>query len=144
MKDETSRIDIPIAGCRPPFEEKRSAGPSKTPTPTKPPTRPSQTIGVGLGAIPDAQPSTTIYMGTTATISAPNPESIYFSDSVTPPTPPRIKQAPIIKDVRQFAQFDLPMPCDHPIAYIITPAIRNRVPAIKNGGTVSIAKRIPR
>src|SRR5947208_13242659 len=83
-------------------------------------------------------------MGTTATISAANPESIYFSETVTPPLPPRTKQAPIIKDVRQFAQFDLPMPCNHAIPYMITPAIRNRVPAIKNGGTVSIAKRIPR
>src|SRR4029450_2014155 len=55
MKDERRRIDIPIAGCRPPFEEKRRAGPSKMPTPTKPPTKPSQTIGAGLGAIPVAQ-----------------------------------------------------------------------------------------
>src|SRR5439155_10222136 len=115
MKDETSRIDIPIAGCRPLFEEKRSAGASKMPTPIKPPTRPSQRIGIGFGVIPVAQPSTTMYMGTTATISAANPESIYFSDIVTPPLPPRSKQAPIIKDVRQFIQFDLPIPCDDAI-----------------------------
>src|SRR6266568_6360596 len=83
-------------------------------------------------------------MGTIATISAANPESIYFSDIVTPPLPPRSKQAPIIKDVRQFIQFDLPMPCDHAIAYMITPAVRKRVPAIKSGGMVSIANRIPR
>src|SRR4029450_10992608 len=109
MKDETSRIDIPIAGCRPPFEERRSAGPSKTPTPTKPPTRPSQTIGVGLGAIPAAQPRITMQIGTIPTTSPPTPESIYISETVPPPFPPRIKQAPIIKEVRQFVHVDLPI-----------------------------------
>jgi hypothetical protein len=69
---------------------------------------------------------------------------MYFSETVTPPFPPRIKQAPIIKEVRQFVHVDLPMPCDHAIAYMIIPAIRNRLPAIKNGGIVSIANLIPR
>src|SRR5439155_19443994 len=101
MKDETSRIDIPISGCRPSLEEKRSAGPSKTPTPIKPPTRPSQRIGIGLGAIQDAHPSTTMKMETMATISAVNPESIYFLDMVPPPWPRRTKQTPIFKDVRK-------------------------------------------
>src|SRR5713101_2913495 len=83
-------------------------------------------------------------IGTIATITAANPESIYFSEIVTPPFPPRSKQAPIIKDVRQFAQLDLTMPCDQAIAYMIKPARRNRVPAIRNGGIVSIANRMPR
>src|SRR6266550_5266732 len=138
MNEDTNRIDIPIAGCRPPFEEKRRAGPSKIPTPAKPPTRPSQIIGAGLGVMPIAQPRITMYIGTIATISAANPESIYCSEIVTPPLPARSKQAPIIKEVRQFAQLDLPIPCDNAIAYMIIPAIRNRLPAIKNGGMVSI------
>src|SRR5438046_2482383 len=62
-------------------------------------------------------------------MTAANPESIYFSEIVTPPFPPRSKQAPIIKDVRQFAQLDLTVPCDQAIAYMIKPARRNRVPA---------------
>ena len=61
MKDETSRIDIPIAGCRSSFEEKRRAGPNKIPTPTKPPTRASHTIGLGLAAIPDTFDAVTSY-----------------------------------------------------------------------------------
>src|ERR1700745_1683972 len=137
MNEDTSSIDIPIAGCRPPFEEKRKAGPSKMPTPAKPPTRPSQIIGGGLGGIPIAQPKTTRKIETLATISAANPVSIYCSEIVTPPLPARSKQAPIISDVRQFAQLDLPALCDQAIPYMITPANRNRMPAIRNGGMLS-------
>jgi len=83
-------------------------------------------------------------MGTIATINAANPESIYLSEMVTPPFPPSSKQAPIISEVRQLAQLDLPMPCDQAIAYMITPAKTNRAPAIRNGGIVSIENRMPR
>ena len=83
-------------------------------------------------------------MGTIATISAANPESMYCSEIVTPPLPARSKQAPIIKEVRQLAQLDLVIPCDHAIAYMITPAKTNRAPAIRNGGIVSIENLIPR
>src|SRR5262245_48666888 len=83
-------------------------------------------------------------MGTIATISAANPESIYFSEMVTPPLPPRSKQAPIMHDVRQFAQVDVTIPCDQAITYIIRPANTNRAPAIRNGGIVSIENLIPR
>src|SRR5438046_990308 len=114
------------------------------PTPTQPPISASQTIGLGLAAIPVNQPSSTIYIGTIATISAAKPESIYSSEIVTPPLPASSKHAPMIRDVRQFAQLDLLMPCDQAIAYMIRPASTNRAPAIRNGGIVSIAKRIPR
>src|SRR6266403_2859936 len=94
-------------------------------------------------------------MGTIATINAANPESIYCSEIVTPPLPPRSKHAPIMNDVRQFAQVDLPirpsqplrrsrLPCDQAIAYMIMPANTNRAPAIRNGGIVSIENLIPR
>src|SRR6266516_1971608 len=83
-------------------------------------------------------------MGTIATINAANPESIYCSEIVTPPLPASSKQAPIINDVRQFAQVDLPMPCDHAISYMIRRAATNLAPAIRNGGIVSMANRIPR
>src|SRR5206468_12414657 len=94
-------------------------------------------------------------MGTIATISAASPESMYFSEMVTPPFPPSSKQAPIISEVRQLAQLDLVirpsqplrrsrLPCDQAIAYMITPAKTNRAPAIRNGGIVSMANRIPR
>ena len=67
-------MDIPIAGWLPtervvagggdPGEPASTMpakdGPNKIPTPTKPPTRASQIIGLGLGAIPVAQPSSTI------------------------------------------------------------------------------------
>src|SRR6267143_5352243 len=83
-------------------------------------------------------------MGTIATISAARPESMYSSEIVTPPLPARSKHAPMIRDVRQFAQLDLLMPCDQAIAYMISPANTNRAPAIKNGGIVSMANRMPR
>src|SRR6266513_4155301 len=83
-------------------------------------------------------------MGTIATISAASPESMYFSEIVTPPLPASSKHAPMISDVRQFAQLDFPMPCDQAIAYMISPAKTNRAPAIRNGGIVSMANRIPR
>src|SRR6266513_5781383 len=83
-------------------------------------------------------------MGTTATISAASPESMYFSEIVTPPLHASSKQAPIIRDVRQLAQLDLPMPCNQAIAYMINPASTNRAPAIRNGGIVSIENRMPR
>src|SRR5882724_10080418 len=83
-------------------------------------------------------------MGTIATISAANPESIYCSEIVTPPLPASSKHAPMISDVRQFAQLDLVIPCDQAIAYMITPANTNRAPAIRNGGIVSIENRMPR
>src|SRR6266516_7568404 len=94
-------------------------------------------------------------MGTIATISAASPESMYFSEIVTPPLPASSKHAPMISDVRQFAQLDLVirpsqplrrsrLPCDQAIAYMIMPANTNRAPAIKNGGIVSIENRMPR
>src|SRR2546421_11302160 len=83
-------------------------------------------------------------MGTIATINAPNPDSIYGPESVTPPLPPRSKHAPMMNDVRQFAQVDLPIPCDQAIAYMIMPANTNRAPAIRNGGMVSMENRMPR
>src|SRR5215510_8823595 len=83
-------------------------------------------------------------MGTIATINAANPDSIYCSEIVTPPLPPSSKHAPMMNDVRQFAQVDWPIPCDQAIAYMIMPANMNRAPAIKNGGIVSMEKRIPR
>src|SRR5207247_7251584 len=94
-------------------------------------------------------------MGTIATIRAAKPESIYFSEIVTPPLPPSSKHAPIISEVRQFLQFDLPirpsqplrrsrLPCDQATAYMIMPANTNRAPAIKKGGIVSIENRMPR
>src|SRR5215467_14003652 len=83
-------------------------------------------------------------MGTIATISAANPESIYCCEIVTPPLPPRSKHAPMMNDVRQFLQVDLPVPCDQAIAYMINPAKTNRAPAIRNGGIVSMENRMPR
>ncbi len=83
-------------------------------------------------------------MGTIATISAASPESMYFSEIVTPPLPASSKHAPMISEVRQFAQFDLVMPCDQAIAYMISPANTKRAPAIRNGGIVSMANRMPR
>src|SRR5262245_32791701 len=83
-------------------------------------------------------------MGTTATINAANPESIYCSEIVTPPLPPSSKHAPMIADVRQFFQVDLPIPCDQAIRYIMIPANTNRAPAIRNGGIVSMENRMPR
>src|SRR6059058_6460060 len=83
-------------------------------------------------------------MGTIATTSAAKPESIYFSEIVTPPLPPSSKHAPIISEVRQFLQFDSPMPCDQATAYMIMPANTNRAPAIRNGGMVSMENRMPR
>src|SRR6478735_6784063 len=101
-------------------------------------------IGGGGGAIPVVHPSSAMEIGTIATISAANPESIYCSEIVTPPLPPSSKHAPMMKDVRQFAQVDLPMPWDQAIAYMIMPANTNRAPAIRNGGIVSIENLIPR
>src|SRR5213078_3130722 len=83
-------------------------------------------------------------MGTIATISAARPESIYCSEIVTPPLPASSKHAPMTNDVRQFAQVDLPIPCNQAIAYMIMPANTNRAPAIRNGGIVSIENLIPR
>src|SRR6266480_4837210 len=83
-------------------------------------------------------------MGTIATISAASPESMYFSEIVTPPLPASSKHAPMISDVRQLAHVDLPIPCDQAIAYMISPANTNRAPAIRNGGIVSMANRMPR
>jgi hypothetical protein len=50
----------------------------------------------------------------------------------------------MMNDVRQFAQVDLPIPCDQAIAYMIMPANTNLAPAIRNGGIVSIENLIPR
>src|SRR2546430_7011319 len=83
-------------------------------------------------------------MGTIATINAANPESMCCSEIVTPPLPASNKQAPMINDVRQFAQVDLLMPCAHAITYMIRPAATNRAPAIRNGGIDSKAHRIPK
>ena len=50
MKEEQSKISIPIAGWVLPPSEKFKAGPRRRATPAKPPARPNQTIGVGRGA----------------------------------------------------------------------------------------------
>src|SRR5258707_7508944 len=112
-------------------------------------------IGVGGGAIPVAHPNNTMKIEKTATISAANPESIYCSEIVTPPLPPSSKHAPMMNDVRQFAQVDLPirpsqplrrsrLPWDQAIAYMIMPANTNRAPAIRNGGIRFVADQINR
>src|ERR1700693_5148482 len=65
MRDARSKIDIPQARwC---CDEPVNAGPTKIPTPTNPPNKPSQTSGVGRAAVPLSQPSNAISIGTGAT-----------------------------------------------------------------------------
>src|ERR1700736_4954682 len=97
MRDAISKIDIPQPRwcCGEPV----NAGPTKIPTPTNPPNKPSQTSGVGRAAVPLSQPSSAISIGTVATSNAANPVGTHFSEMVTPPFPPNNKQAPTIAAV---------------------------------------------
>src|ERR1700730_696289 len=99
MRDARSKIDIPQARwC---CDEPVNAGPTKIPTPTNPPNKPSQTRGVGRAAVPLSQPSSAISIGTVATSNAANPVGTHCSEMVTPPFPPRSKQPPTIAAVLQ-------------------------------------------
>src|SRR6516164_6999018 len=57
-------------------------------------------------------------MGTIATINAANPESIYCCEIVTPPLPPSSKHAPMMNDVRQFAQVAEPASAWQPLRLV--------------------------
>src|SRR6266446_10159806 len=132
MRDAKSKIDIPKARwC---CDEPVNAGPTKMPTPTNPPNKPSQTSGVGRAAVPLSQPSSAISIGTVATSNAANPVGTHFSDMVTPPFPPKSKQAPIISAVHHVDPSGFGAPWNRAAVYMITPAEKKRTPAIRNGG----------
>src|SRR5262249_58561995 len=77
-------------------------------------------------------------------INGGGPFSKISPETVPPPFPPNNNNAPTMIAVRHSAQVDLSGPWVRAIANMIRPAIKNRAPAIKNGGIDWMAKRIPR
>jgi hypothetical protein len=94
-----------------------------------------------LGAFPRniSHSNSIITIGTVATIRAAMPEGISCSDQVTNPLPPKSKRAPTIMAERQWNRRGSGTPLNNKKMKTIEPAIKNRVPAIRNGGMVSIA-----
>ena len=61
-----------------------------------------------------------------------------------PPLPPVISSGPMINADFQFATVGLAAPRMRSQAYITPPATTKRIPPTRNGGTVSMAKRMKR
>ena len=83
-------------------------------------------------------------MGTDATMSAAILDGTHCSAQTTPPLPPINSRAPTIAATRHSARVGhgTPRACDQSAS--TTPATRKRMPAMRNGGIVSIAKRMAR
>jgi hypothetical protein len=92
-----------------------------------------------------SQSTSTMQHGTTPTIRAATPDATRSSDHTTKPLPNTSSSTPTIAVVRHSARVGAAAPPKtRANAYSIVPATRNRVAAMKNGGSVSIANRIAR
>ncbi|MER3544920.1 MAG: hypothetical protein C4311_10070 [Chloroflexota bacterium] len=128
------------ATCPWPF---KAPGPTSSTTPLKPRTSPITTRRLGR-APRHSQPSSAIHKGEVAINTAARPEGTICSAQTTPPFPPSNSNAPTIAVLRHWNPWGRGTPCNRIQAYSTAPAMRKRVPAIKKGGNVSMAKRIAR
>ena len=83
-------------------------------------------------------------MGTVDTSKAASPEGTYCSAQTTPPLPPNRSSPPIITAERQNSSFIFSFTLIFTKTNKMLPAVINLRPAIKKGGTVSIANFIAR
>ncbi len=109
-------------------------------TPAKPSTNPTMTLILGLVRL-CSEFNKTIHTGTVAIKSEVSPEGTHCSAHATAPFPPSSRKPPITKACFQCMEVgDILLVRVR--AYSISPAIIQRVPAMKNGGIVSTTKRI--
>ena len=97
-----------------------------------------------LGRLPPkrSQSKVTIQTGTVAMSSAAIPDGTYNSAQHTRPLPPSSMNVPITAADFHCAAVGRGVPRKRTKAYINAPATRKRTAAIRNGGSVSTAKRI--
>ena len=86
----------------------------------------------------------TNHSGVAPTSRAAMPEGMRCSAHTTPPLPPSSRKRPITAADFQFARVGAGSPLHRRQAYRTTPEIRKRAEAIRKGGMLSIAKRMPR
>jgi hypothetical protein len=75
-------------------------------------------------------------IGTVATIKAASPVGTHLSEMVTPPFPHNNKNAPMMAALFHVDLAGFGAPLSRAAAYMITPAKKNRAPAMRNGGMV--------
>src|SRR5204862_1156887 len=120
-------------------------GAIRRPSPATPRTSPATTGA--RGALPPCRgrtSSTAIQIGTIATSRAVSPDGTRVSAQTTAPLPPSRRSPPTTVAAPQLRFVGRGAPRQRDQAYRIAPATRKRAAAIRCGGMVSIAKRIPR
>jgi hypothetical protein len=86
----------------------------------------------------------TIQIGTVATSTAARPDGTCCSDHTTPPLPPRKSRPPVTTAHVQFVRVGVGAPRARAHAYSTAPATRKRTPAMRKGGSVSMAYAMAR
>ena len=114
----------------------------KRPTPTNPSINPSHSTR--LGHRPHNPPNNAAQIGIVATHTAASPLDTHCSANVTPPLPAPSSKQPTTADAAHCARVGAGAPRTRKKTYSVLPAIRNRRPAIRNGGKLLSAIRIPR
>jgi hypothetical protein len=99
-------------------------------------------VGLAMPNLGDM--NNTIQHGTVATIRAATPDGIVCSAHTTAPLPPSRRNAPVMAAVRHCFAVAGSAPRNRVHNRIIPPAMTKRTPAIRNGGSVSIANRMAR
>ncbi len=128
----TKLIDDPVI---PAF----NPSPTNSATPAIPMNTPSSTFPFGRVRL-NAQFNTTTHNGSVVISNAANPDGMYFSAQVTPPLPPSNNNPPIASALGHCENDErILSPLKRAHVKRIAPANENRVPAMRKGGSVSIA-----
>ena len=121
-----------------------SAGLISSATPPNPSASPSITRPEGREPRGRSQSASAIQKGTMATSSAPGPDGTRCSAQLTSPFPPAAISSPMSPVVSQSRAVGRTAPRFRAQATKTEPAVRNRTPAIRNGGISSTPQRMAR
>ena len=140
--DASMRTVAPILSMAP--LPASSSGPTRSTTPEKPRIRP-KTIGeAGRTRSYRLHSSKAIQSGTVVIRTAVSPDGTCCSAHTTPPFPPKSSSPPIIVAAFQLCLVGVGAPLRRVQRYSAEPAMRKRIPAMRNGGMVSMAMRMAR
>ena len=119
-------------------------GPTSKTIPPNPINRPSAPSQFGRTPPGRMVSMTAIHNGTEPIITAATPDGTCCSAKESIPVPPNNSSRPITAEENHCLFVGAGSPASRLQPYKIVPAMRNRVPAIKNGGIVLTAKWMAR
>ena len=118
-------------------------GPARIASPAEPSAIPARTAPRGIRRRRIASINTKD-IGSVATTSAATPDGIECSAQTSPPEPQTKSRKPVTAAPPHSRRDGRGVPEASAQTYITTPARKKRTPCVKNGGSVSIEKRMPR